>query len=229
MFRHKDFKPPVPPEMWVKFNRETPSNWHEDNAAVRWAKIEFQAKLWDYRTLVSVDLKGGGYFIRTASTLLGKGGGEILFKQLSSLIEEACITARAGDDEGLWKWGGDGGLLVFHTAGRAHDFAVALHQKALERNSAVPDQKHHWLFRTGLASTDNPERESWDASTVRAVRLESKADVGGILADVQSWCDLPSSKCDEYGPKEDIPGKPGETPTPAHRYPKRSFGAALSD
>ncbi len=193
--------------------------------AQRLAAVQAAARSWPFRVVASADLKGAGAQFESISEGLGAKGGVAFQEQVRGFIAGALAAAGATSDEGVWQWTGDGALLAFADAARAHEFAVALHEAAETHNRAArtaPAQRH---FRVGMAATDDPDRESWDYSVMRAVRLESEAPTGGILVDVETRSRLPSQLRNLYGPEEAIAGKRDDETYPAHRFGGDADGA----
>jgi tetratricopeptide (TPR) repeat protein len=192
----------------------------EEQDAVNRTRVETAAKCWSFRVVVSVDLKGAGERFTDVADTLGAAGGVVFQEQIHRFILDALdgVGVTDGAAEGVWQWTGDGALLAFANADLGHDFAMALHGATSIHNrgtrSAVAEQR----FRVGMAATDNPTRESWNVTVMRAVRLESKADTDGNLIDENTWKGLHSTNDTLYGPVEQVPGKREDEFYSAHRY-----------
>ena len=193
--------------------------------AQRLAAVQAAARGWPFRIVASADLKGAGAQFEAFSEGLGAKGGAAFQDQVRGFIDDALAAAGAEPEEGVWQWTGDGALLAFADAARAHEFATALHAAAAAHNRAVRTESAQRRFRVGMAATDDPERESWDYSVMRAVRLESEAPVGGMLVDVETRSRLPSQLRNLYGPEEAIAGKRDDETYPAHRFDGNAEGA----
>ena len=187
-----------------------------DEDALALAGVEAAAKGWGFRVVVSADLAGAGPRFKDTSEGFGAEGGEVFQKQVRKFIHTAL--GETGAEEGVWRWTGDGAMLAFPDANRAHDFAVALHLVAdiHNRKATTPEAQRH--FRVGMAATDDPVRESWDYTVMRAVRLESQADTDGVLVDVDTWAGLHSTNRGLYGPEEQVQGKRDDESYAARRH-----------
>ena len=197
---------------------ETLSSAEQD--AVNRTRVETAAKGWQFRVVVSVDLKGAGERFTDVADALGAAGGKIFQEQVHGFILDALdgVGVTTDSTEGVWQWTGDGALLAFAKADLGHDFAMALHDATAVHNRGTRSAAAERRFRVGMAATDDPKRESWNVTVMRAVRLESEADTGGNLIDVSTWKDLHSTKGTLYGPVEQIPGKREDEFYSAHRH-----------
>jgi len=203
----------------------------DEQDAVNRTRVETAAKGWDFRVVVSVDLKSAGERFTDVADALGAAGGEVFQEQVHGFIldalEGAGVTASA--TEGVWQWTGDGALLAFAKADLGHDFAMALHGATDMHNRGTRSPAAERRFRVGMAATDDPTRESWNVTVMRAVRLESKADTDGNLIDVNTWKGLHSTNGSLYGPVEQVPGKRDDEFYPAHRYTPASVIPPLEE
>ena len=111
---------------------------------------------------------------------------------------------------------GDGAILVFDSAQDAHRFAQAVHEATFEHNRTRAQPLAKRVFRIGIASgeivmVEKPGGVDIAGTTIaRAVRLEAKAQPGGVLVDKTTFEALETDQKQHYGPKETVAGKRDE-------------------
>ncbi len=150
-----------------------------------------------------------------------------LNKQIEGMVNDALLAVGLTPDRIPRKNTGDGAILILEEAGAAVAFAVALHTRAEERNkgkTAVLAKRH---FRVGIA-TGKVLAETYPASGGRAtyemagtvigkaVRLETASRTGEVLICPDTCKALPEPVRQEFGPREQVPGKRRER-IDAHR------------
>jgi hypothetical protein len=170
------------------------------------------------KTVVELDLVGYG----VVSDLIEQGSDPRavagLNQDIAGLIASALTRAGGTPGENLAASTGDGGILVFDDAAMALTFAIAVHEeaRAFTKDRKAPTGKR--VFRVGMATGEMVlERAANGAITMagttiaRAVRLESNATPGSILADAETYAGLEHPRKAEFSSERTFEGKRGET------------------
>jgi class 3 adenylate cyclase len=169
------------------------------------------------RTVVELDLIG---YSTIAAEKEREGGVDKtleLNKQIQGFVDAGLRALRAHRLKTVFSTAGDSALLVFSRPSAAHTFAQAVHQATREHNLTHPEALDKRVFRVGVASGDvsiqNLPRGGIDVvgtTIAHAVRLEAKANPGGVLVDRATLLGLPNEQKMKYGTREEIPGKRDE-------------------
>jgi len=139
-----------------------------------------------------------------------------LNQQIQSFVEIGLKVVSGSRQKIVMSTTGDGAILVFDSATDAHRFAQAVHEATLEHNRARPQPLAKRVFRIGAASGEIvmvAKTGGFDiagTTIARAVRLEAKAQPGGVLVDRATFEALKPDQKQHYGPKETVAGKRDE-------------------
>jgi class 3 adenylate cyclase len=166
------------------------------------------------KTILELDLVG---YSDVARNLEQQVGVEVVARfndQIQGFVDDGLATIHSNRKDVVRATTGDGAILVFENAADAHAFAVAVLEAARTYNvqKSVPAAER-W-FRVGIASGDIHERdratggrEIAGAVIANAVRLESAARPGQIVADSITYALLPKMLQALYGDEEIVEGK----------------------
>jgi len=136
--------------------------------------------------------------------------------QIQSFVEAGLKAVSGSRHDNVMTTTGDGAILVFDSAKDAHQFAQAVHEATLEHNRTRAQPLAKRVFRMGVASgeivmVEKPGGFDIAGTTIaRAVRLEAKAQPGGLLVDKATFEALETDQKQHYGPKETVAGKRDE-------------------
>lgn len=139
-----------------------------------------------------------------------------LNQQIQSFVDVGLEFVGGSRQRNVMATTGDGAILVFDSAKDAHCFAQAVHAATFEHNRARSQPLAKRVFRIGIASgeivmVEKPGGFDIAGSTIaRAVRLEAKAQPGGVLVDEGTFQSLDADQKRQYGAKETIAGKRDE-------------------
>lgn len=161
------------------------------------------------KTVVELDLVGYSTICDNFEQGLDVNSAAQLNKQLQSFVDAGLDTIDASREQHVMETTGDGAILVFETAADAHRFAEAVHEATREHNWTRQRPLAKRVFRIGAASGDivmQPKPgggfEIAGMTIARAVRLEAKAQPGGLLVDVATFVSLDADQKERYGPKQ---------------------------
>jgi len=169
------------------------------------------------KTVVELDLVGYSTICDDLEQGLDVKSVEQLNQQIQSFIDAGLNEIGAERDKTVMTTTGDGAILVFDSAGDAHDFAEAVHEVTRNHNETRQQCLAKRVFRMGSATGEIVVKSKpgggFDiaGSTIaRAVRLEAKAEPGGLLVDQKTLDTMAASQKALYGPKHSIAGKRNE-------------------
>lgn len=169
------------------------------------------------RTVVELDLVGYNTISDNLEQGLDVTSVAQLNQQIQALIYIGLKAANRSRDQTVVATTGDGAILVFDSATEAHRFAQAVHDATHDRNLTRQQPLAKRVFRIGVASGEivmlpKPGGGFDIAGTTiaRAVRLEAKAQPGGVLIDSATMEALSPNEKGEYGPLQVIAGKRDE-------------------
>jgi class 3 adenylate cyclase len=166
------------------------------------------------KTIVELDLVGYSDRARDLEQQLGV---EVVAKFNDQIQEfvNVGLAAISGSREAMVRaTTGDGAILVFETASDAHTFAVAVLGATQTHNTQKSAPSAERWFRVGIATGDIYERRRPDGTPeiagiviANAIRLESAARPGQIVADFVTFSLLPKNLQVFYGNEEIVEGK----------------------
>ena len=140
-----------------------------------------------------------------------------LNEQIQGFIDAGLDAVNLARETTVNQTTGDGAILVFDSAPFAHQFAHAVHEATREHNKSRSQNLAKRVFRMGAATgeidfTAKPGGGSDIAGTTiaRAVRLESKAQPGGILIDEATYQGISDDQRAQYTDKIRVKGKRDE-------------------
>lgn len=169
------------------------------------------------KTVVELDLVG----YSSISTHIEEGLNVLsvadLNEQIITFIEAGLDEANVLSEQALVMRTGDGAILVFDSANQAFQFAEDVHKRTQEHNSSRRLSIGKRVFRIGMATGEIVMRRKPEGgfdvagSTIaRAVRLEAKAQPGGVLIDAATFNSLRDDLKTRFGPKQSVQGKRDE-------------------
>jgi class 3 adenylate cyclase len=165
------------------------------------------------KTVVELDLKGYGDLARELEEHLSAETVLEFNQQLQRFVDQGLGAIDVERSDAVMATTGDGAILVFDKAAQAHAFAVALHDACRRHNQQKTLARAMRWFRVGIATgelamTSNQEGHRIGGSVItRAVRLETAAGIGEVLADVETYAGLSRETQAAYGPEESVSGK----------------------
>lgn len=169
------------------------------------------------KTVVELDLVGYSTICDNFEQGLDVNSVAQLNQQIQSFIDAGLKLGNAARDEHVMATTGDGAIVVFDTAVEAHRFAQAVHEATSEHNRTRQQPLAKRVFRIGAASGEiviqaKPGGGFDIAGTTiaRAVRLEAKAQPGGLLVDQRTFEALGPEGQQLYGSEQRIAGKRDE-------------------
>ena len=148
-----------------------------------------------------------------------------LFNQhIQDFVNDGLKEIQAKRDEVVMATTGDGAILAFHNPSDAHYFATAVLGATQMHNAKRNEPSAQRWFRIGIATGDLYQRPrpggGQDIAGVviaNAVRLETAASPGQIVADAATFGALPVALQGLYGAEEIVRGKRDEQLS-ARRY-----------
>lgn len=169
------------------------------------------------KTVVELDLVGFSTIGDNLEQGLDIHSAAQLNEQIQTFVDAGLKAVNARRDQHVMHTTGDGAILVFDTALDAHRFAQAVHEATRAHNQARPMPLAKRVFRIGVATGEivmRPKRDGGfdiaGAVIARAVRLEAKAQPGGLLVDQRTFEALGPEGQQLYGSKQMIAGKRDE-------------------
>lgn len=165
------------------------------------------------KTVVELDLVGYSDVSRELEQHLGPEVVARFNEQIQEFVDTSLKSAAIARAEVVIATTGDGTILAFNRANDAHVFAVGLHRCVQEHNKRCQIVSAQRWFRTGIATGELYQSANGAyAGTViaTAVRLETAARPGEIVADAATFSQLPRELQALYGREEQIAGKRAE-------------------
>ena len=191
-----------------------------EKAARSWPKPIspiFEKKQPMHKTVVEFDLVGYSTICDNLEQGLDVNTVAQLNQQIQSFIDEGLQAVNAPRDLTVMATTGDGAILVFDSAQDAHRFTESVHEATEAHNRARTQPLAKRVFRSGAATGDivmqpRPGGGFDIAGTTiaRAVRLEAKAQPGGLLVDEATYENLPEDQKRRYDAKTQVTGKRDE-------------------
>ena len=184
------------------------------------------------KTVVELDLVGYSTICDNLEQSLDVVTVAQLNAQIQGFVDVGLEAVDLKRDETVMQTTGDGAILFLDTAEQAHRFMEAAHAVAEAHNAGRTQALAKRVFRMGAAKGEvvmEPKRgggyEVAGTTIARTVRLESKAQPGGVLIDEPTFAVLPAKLQRLYGDKQTIPGKRDEQFT-AHPWLANAQGPA---
>lgn len=169
------------------------------------------------KTVVELDLVGYSTIGDNLEQGLDVTSVAQLNQQIQSFVDQGLKYSNASRDAHVMATTGDGAILVFDTAIEAHRFAFAVHEATRKHNRTRPQPLAKRVFRIGAASGEivmlSKPGGGFDiagTTIARAVRLEAKANPGGLLVDHGTFEALDHESRQLYGSELRIAGKRDE-------------------
>jgi len=169
------------------------------------------------KTVVELDLVGYSTICDNFEQGLDVNSAAQLNQQIQSFVDAGLKAVGASRDESVMQTTGDGAIVVFETADDAHRFAHAVHEATQRHNRQRKQPLAKRIFRIGAASGDivmQPKAgggfDIAGMTIARAVRLEAKAQPGGLLVDEETFQSLAADQKERYGAKQQVAGKRDE-------------------
>jgi class 3 adenylate cyclase len=168
------------------------------------------------KTIVELDLEASTDVASSLEEHLSATSSLRFREQIQSFVDAGLETVGLSRKHAVMKDTGDGGILAFDQPDVAHRFSEAVHQACNAHNQAKSVIKAKRWFRIGIATGDLalPGSGSIHAAAgsviARAVRLETAAHAGEILADADTYSALPHELQVKYGSEEQVVGKRNE-------------------
>ena len=168
------------------------------------------------KTVVDIDLIGYSTIARSLEESIAPKILLDLNKQIQEFVDQGLAEAETPRVEALLSNTGDGAILMFENAGRAHQFGVGLLQVTQNWNTRRNDPLAMRFFRVGIASGALEMQELYGAKEyagtviARAVRLQAKAKPCSILIDELTAASLPAELRHLYAGPEEVAGKRDE-------------------
>ncbi len=175
------------------------------------------------KTVLELDLIGYSKIAADLENNLGVVTSPMLNKQIQDFVDVGLKAADVSRPDTVMATTGDGAILVFDQPAKAHVFADAVQQATRTHNTPKPPGTGKRVFRIGIATGDlvmQPKptcgHDIAGMTIARAVRLEAKANPGGVLCDSKTFAGLTAAQKKRYSGLETITGKRDET-FEAHR------------
>lgn len=163
-------------------------------------------------TVVDLDLVAYNDIVRTLEENQGPDAIADLNKEIAESIRAAAKDVGVILDRKNFKGTGDGGIVFFDHAEKAHRFAEKIVAATRERNATKTKFVAKRFFRIGASTGEIAARDGDFAgmTIATAVRLEGAAKPGSLLADVSTVAALPSELQALYEAERTVEGKRDE-------------------
>jgi class 3 adenylate cyclase len=169
------------------------------------------------KTVVELDLVGYSTICANFEQGLDVNSVAQLNQQIQSFVDAGLLAVNAVRHDHVMQTTGDGAIVVFDSSSEAHKFAQAVNDATRAHNRQRQQHLAKRVFRMGAASGDIIMEEKpgggYDIAGMtiaRAVRLEAKAQPGGILVDELTFEALSEEQKQRYASKEIVEGKRDE-------------------
>lgn len=167
-------------------------------------------------TAVELDLFRYTERLQMLEENLGTQASAALDQQIQNFIDAGLQVASVPREDAVLKTTGDGAVLLFDSAEKAHGFAVGVHEATCIHNADKTELLAKRWFRIGAATgeialvqRDDGTRDAAGMVLVAAVRLEAAAGPGQLLVDQATYDAFPADLRRYYSDAETIPGKHG--------------------
>lgn len=194
----------------------TSSFFPETSAPIKTPVIPLQEHKRMKKTIVELDLRGYSDIARDLEEHLSADVVMHFNEQIQKLVDDALTSVGVSREIAVMATTGDGAILVFDEPLIGHKFSVAIHNSCREHNQTRTVEAAKRWFRIGIATgelaiNDRDGIRNMAGSVIaRAVRLESAANIGEILADLDTYSELSSDIQAQYGVEELVHGKRNE-------------------
>ncbi|MGZ5436871.1 MAG: hypothetical protein ACXW3F_12510 [Pyrinomonadaceae bacterium] len=168
------------------------------------------------KTVVELDLVGYSTICANFEQGLDVNSVAQLNGQIQSFVDAGLAAVNAVRRKHVMQTTGDGAIVVFDSGSEAHKFAQAVNDATRAHNRSRQQHLAKRVFRMGAASGDIVMQETGSGYEIagmtiaRAVRLEAKAQPGGILVDQPTFEALSEDQKQRYASKEIVAGKRDE-------------------
>jgi tetratricopeptide (TPR) repeat protein/class 3 adenylate cyclase len=166
------------------------------------------------RTVAVVDMVGYSSIARILEENISAVSVSDLNKQIQTFMMRSLAQLPDPKGYSVFATTGDGIIVLFERADDAHRFAYQVHLLAREHNERRTESTAQRWFRVGIATGElspNPDptlgAEYAGTTIANAVRLESAARAGEIVADAASFAGLSDKLKSLYGKDETVKGK----------------------
>jgi len=168
-----------------------------------------------YGTVAVADMVGYSTLARMLEENMGAAAVADLNRQIQEFVRSALrhLDDPPGNYTKIAETG-DGVILFFDSAHDAHVFAEQLHLNAAKHNRSRKEASAMRWFRIGISTGEldrdsiHKENDKYAGITIaNAVRLESAAESGEIVMDLETFGILPRGDRISYGPETAVRGK----------------------
>lgn len=181
--------------------------------------------------VVSCDLCEYGRHSRVVVDVLTIEQLRLFDQQIEDLLRKSLAACGEAAQNAVFKDTGDGAVILLASPTLAVSFACEVIAAVDTRNRPVLNPDYCWSFRIGIATGDVCITETRTPSgavvtklrtsgiaLARAIRLQTAAEPNSIIVGKRTWDGLTPEQQALFGPEEQIPGKPHESPSPGHRW-----------
>jgi len=191
--------------------------WPPSPCAIHCACVR-NSNFHEKKTVVEFDLVGYGLIIDSLEEASDVRTVLQLNERIQSFIDVGLEEVGAPRDQTVMATTGDGAILFFDAASDAHRFAQSVHEATRQHNVEHRQPLSKRVFRSGAATGDiimqaKPGGGFDIAGTTiaRAVRLEARAQPGGLLVDEATFSAFDPVQKRLYGERRDVAGKRDES------------------
>lgn len=170
-----------------------------------------------HKTVVEFDLVGYSTICDNLEQGLDVNTVAQLNQQIQSFIDTGLKAVNTPRESTVMTTTGDGAILVFDSAQDAHRFTEFVHEATHAHNRTRQQPLAKRVFRSGAATGEivmQPKPgggfDIAGTTIARAVRLEAKAQPGGLLVDETTYENLSVDQKRQYDAKTRVTGKRDE-------------------
>ena len=207
----------------LAYAHEAAKSWEQSDrmiglpASKRPAPSQTQMETRMKKTVVEFDLVGYSTICDNLEQALDVGTVAQLNQQIQDFIDVGLTEIGQTRDKTVATTTGDGAILVIDSPELAHRFASAVHEATRAHNAPRSQPLAKRIFRSGMATGDIVMKrepgggfDMAGTTIARAVRLEAKAQPGGLLVDEETFEGLTAEQKGLYASKTRVAGKRDE-------------------